>query len=239
MMVRALSAMAVATSALSFPLEEPPRGAGARKEPSSEPSTDVPLSGPQEPPSPAPWAAPLAPLRVVNLNTGREATIRLYADDGEPSDDERLRFSDVATELPRRVPDVQLPERMGLDGRLVRLVVRAAYLMRSEVVWILSAERFSNKPNKHALAQAIDFRLQGVRAAALAAFLRKSPRVGVGIYTHPRTQYVHLDVREESFHWIDGSPPGVTWREKGIPDWTTRARDAAWEPEMDLPIAAP
>ena len=31
--------------------------------------------------------------------------------------------------------------------------------------------------------------------------------MGVGVYTNPLTQYVHLDVRERSYHWIDASPP--------------------------------
>jgi len=39
----------------------------------------------------------------------------------------------------------------------------------------------------HARAgRAVDFRLPGVEAATLAAYLRTVPRVGVGVYTHPK-----------------------------------------------------
>ncbi|MGD0527374.1 MAG: hypothetical protein ABSE49_19690, partial [Polyangiaceae bacterium] len=57
----------------------------------------------------------------------------------------------------------------------------------------------------------------------------------LGIYTHPKTQYVHLDVREPSFHWLDGSPPGVTWKERPLRDPGQAQRDASWTADGDLP----
>ena len=72
-------------------------------------------------------------------------------------------------------------------------------------------------------------------AAALASYLRGLPRTGVGVYTHPKTQYVHLDVREHSFHWLDASPPRRRWREKSIGAADLEARDKRYEPSLDLP----
>jgi len=89
---------------------------------------------------------------------------------------------------------------------------------------------------RHTSGEGLDFKLDGVKSGMLAAWLRGLPRVGVGIYVHPRTQYVHLDVREESYHWLDGSPPGITWREQPIPDWRHYKRDAGYTPESDLPL---
>ena len=63
--------------------------------------------------------------------------------------------------------------------------------------------------------------------------------MGVGIYTHPRTRYVHLDVREQSYHWLDASPPGITWKERALWDPKLVERDAAWTPEADLPTVEP
>jgi hypothetical protein len=51
---------------------------------------------------------------------------------------------------------------------------------------------------------------------------------------------VHLDVRDHSYHWVDGSPPGVTWREQLLPDPKQIARDASLSWSLDLPeVAAP
>jgi hypothetical protein len=91
---------------------------------------------------------------------------------------------------------------------------------------------------RHAKGEAVDFRLDGVYAPTIAAYLRSLPRVGVGIYTHPDTQFVHVDVREPSYAWVDGSAPGVHgWeRQLGLPH--ADKRDAGYQPEMDLPTNA-
>ena len=93
--------------------------------------------------------------------------------------------------------------------------------------------RFREGP--HASGKAIDFKLPGVAARALAAYLRTLPRVGVGVYTHPKTSYVHLDDREHSFHWLDASPPGRTWRERAIGNASLPKRDAAYCRADDWP----
>jgi uncharacterized protein YcbK (DUF882 family) len=74
-----------------------------------------------------------------------------------------------------------------------------------------------------------------VTAAALASYLREIPRTGVGVYTHPKTQYVHLDSREHSFHWIDASPPRRHWRERSIGGAGLEKRDALYSPMVDWP----
>jgi hypothetical protein len=58
----------------------------------------------------------------------------------------------------------------------------------------------------------------------------------VGIYTHPKTSYVHLDDREHSFHWLDASPPGRTWREMSLGGGVSLIqRDAAYARADDWP----
>ena len=52
---------------------------------------------------------------------------------------------------------------------------------------------------------------------------------------HRRTRYVHLDVRERSYHWLDASPPRRHWKEMRLRDPKQAKRDASYTPEMDLP----
>lgn len=124
-----------------------------------------------------------------------------------------------------------------LDPRLIKLAFRASYHFGGAPIAILSATR-KNTRGKHATGEALDFSLEGVRAATLAAYLRGTPRAGVGIYTHPKTQYVHLDVRDHSYHWLDASPPGVTWRERLLKDSSQAKRDESYAEAMDLPETA-
>ncbi len=121
--------------------------------------------------------------------------------------------------------------------RTIQLVAKAAYHFNVTKVVVVSSLRKGARHGPHAKGAAIDFQLVGVPAARLASYLRKEPRVGVGIYTNPNTQFVHVDDREISYHWIDASPPGAHWRERMMKDATRDERDLRYAPEMDLPEA--
>ncbi|HEY5242913.1 MAG TPA: hypothetical protein VIJ22_15645 [Polyangiaceae bacterium] len=172
----------------------------------------------------ASWADALVPIEVTSVVTGQSASIRLYAVDGEIDEAARMHLEHVVA---------RDGEQHELASRLEQLVVKAAHHFHDAPVYAVSGWR--EHAGRHSTGEALDFKLRGVQAAQLAAYLRGLPRVGVGIYTHPRTQYVHLDVREPSYHWLDGSPPGVTWKERQLRDPGQMKRDASWTPEGDLP----
>ncbi|HEX3771451.1 MAG TPA: DUF882 domain-containing protein [Polyangiaceae bacterium] len=177
------------------------------------------------PPAPrvAAWAHALPPVEVTAPNRAK-AAIRLYADDGEVDPEARAILERIAA------GDGSPHE---LAARVEQLLVRAAYHFGDAQVFVVSAYR--ERASRHGTGEAIDFKLKGVTARALAAYLRALPRVGVGVYTNPRTQFVHLDVRDQSYHWLDASPPGIRWREGALRDPGAEKRDAAWTPQMDLP----
>jgi len=195
----------------------------AQAEPRAQAAVDTPLD--RAPPAPrvVPWATGLAPIAVEN-ETRESAPVRLYRDNGEIDDEALMAFERVAC--------AGGPSHR-LSVRLVQLVLRAAYHFGGAAVVIVSGWR--DHAGRHGTGDAIDFKLRGVRAARLAAYLRGMPRAGVGVYTHPRTQFVHLDVRDSSYHWIDASPPGIHWREAQLRDPHAAQRDTAWTPDMDLP----
>jgi uncharacterized protein YcbK (DUF882 family) len=173
----------------------------------------------------ASWASSLPPVEVASVVTRQSARVRLYADDGEIDEDARAALERIAAnDAPPHV----------LATRVEQLLMRAAYHFGAPQVQVVSAYR--RRQSRHGTGEAIDFKLKGVRARELAAYLRQLPRAGVGIYTNPRTQFVHLDVRDQSYHWVDASPPGVHWHEAAIRDPGAEKRDAAWTPEADLPI---
>ncbi|AKU99945.1 hypothetical protein AKJ09_06609 [Labilithrix luteola] len=178
------------------------------------------------------WATGLPELHVRCRNTGAHGRVRLYDARGELDDAAALQFMQIASTAREDTTEPEI-----LDPRLVQLVARAAYHFKNAPIAIVSATRKGAR-GKHGTGEALDFALEGVRASVLASYLRGYPRAGVGIYTHPKTQYVHLDVRDESYHWLDASPPHVTWRERRIGDPKRAARDDAYLPAMDLPETA-
>lgn len=188
-------------------------------------AADTPLQAAVRSARSVPWADALPAVEVVSESTREHDDIRLYASNGEVDDDALARFEAIASRdgLPHR-----------LSARVVQLVFKAAYHFKSSRVVIVSAWRA--EAGRHTTGEAVDFKLEHVRASQLAAWCRSLARAGVGIYTNPRTQYVHLDVRDTSYHWLDASPPGVKWREKQLRDPGQVKRDAAWSPEQDLPL---
>jgi hypothetical protein len=186
---------------------------------------ETPLVAQSLKPRTANWAESLGPIEVASVATHVSTSIRLYSSDGAIDEEARSDFERAAS-----IEDDPHP----LALRLEQLVMKAAYHFKQSRVVVVSGWR----PNagRHGTGDALDFKLEGVRAAQLAAFLRQLPRAGVGIYTHPRTQFVHLDVREPSYHWLDASPPGIKWRAAQLRDPWAQKRDASWTPEMDLPL---
>jgi uncharacterized protein YcbK (DUF882 family) len=177
----------------------------------------------------AEWALGLEPLKVECANTGATETVRLYARDGSVDPAAAEAFSRIAADSNGFAP---------LHPRLIQLVVKAAHHFHSRTVVIVSGyrQKRAGKSDHHTAGEAVDFKLPGIDYRQLAAHLNSYPLAGVGIYTNSKTHYVHLDVRERSYHWLDASPPGIMWREALLPDPSQSKRDASYTPESDLPI---
>jgi uncharacterized protein YcbK (DUF882 family) len=222
-------------ASLSFALW--PRSAPAAPRSVVAPQTSKPLLpvGPASAPDPvvASRFEQLAALHVENQTTRESRDLKLYAANGEI--DER-----AALQLDELLCDARRPkerETARISRRTLQLLFKAAYHFGSNEVEVVSAYRKPGRRREgpHGTGSAIDFRLRGVTAAALASYLREIPRTGVGIYTHPKTQYVHLDSREHSFHWIDASPPRRHWRERSLHEADLEKRDALYTVADDWP----
>jgi len=176
----------------------------------------------------------LPALHFVNLNTHASLDTRLYEASGAVDEHAAVALDALLGDM----RDRDHPRFARLDRRTLQLVYRAAYHFQAGTVEVVSAyraPRVPNAPGPHATGRAIDFRLSGVAAATLAAYLRKTPRAGIGVYTHRRTQYVHLDTRDVSHHWLDASPPGKKWRELSLGPRSMTEHDARYRREEDWP----
>jgi len=170
-------------------------------------------------------APTLPPIVVRDLRVPEAEEFRLYDGSRELDAHELARFRSLlgeGTEVP-------------IHTRTIQLLAKASYHFDRARVVVVSSFRKGRRHGPHGTGAAIDFQLIGVSASKLASYLRKQPKVGVGLYTHPKTQFVHLDAREASYHWLDASPPGARWREREMKDANREAKDAAYEPSMDLP----
>jgi len=204
-------------------------------------TTAAPLTPPAAKPSAGPGPLPdarfgaLPAVLIENQTTREKLSLTLYDSFGEV--DPQAASALDALLCDARKPDQR--ETTRIDRRTLQLLFKAAYHFRCYEVEVVSAYRKPGRRREgpHGSGAAIDFRLRGVSATELARYLRGLPRAGVGVYTHPKTQYVHLDSREHSFHWLDASPPRRHWREKSLGGGRgLERRDAAYAPEADLPF---
>lgn len=197
----------------------------------------VSLKTPTLTPAPAPLAgsrfAALRPLHIENQTTRETRELKLYDASGQVDETSALALDELLCDA----RDPKHHEATRINRRTLQLLYKAAYHFDSYDVEVVSAYRKPGRRREgpHGTGAAIDFRLRNVSAILLARYLRELPRTGVGIYTHPKTQYVHLDSREHSFHWLDASPPRRHWREKSIGTRDLPKRDALYSPEQDWP----
>jgi len=122
-----------------------------------------------------------------------------------------------------------------IEPRLLDLVYQASRHFRAPKVHVISGYREETGGSRHAQGRAIDIALPGVTDRQLAAHLRKQGFVGVGLYT--RSGFVHLDVRERSYFWVDNSGPDQRSRPRPILSQSAQRYDALARRRGVLPVS--
>jgi len=103
-----------------------------------------------------------------------------------------------------------------VDPRVLDLVYRVQTHFSAHELRIISGYRTPKKngTSNHGKGRAIDLVVPGVSDEEVAKFAREQGFVGVGVY--PVSGFVHLDVRDRSYFWVDTSGPGKRARTRGI-----------------------
>lgn len=102
------------------------------------------------------------------------------------------------------------PKGPRVSPRLLDLIYHAAMHFNVFHVHLVSGIRNDRSGSRHSHGLAADIVLPGVSDDELAAYFRPQGFLGVGIYT--RAGFVHVDVRERSYFWLDKSPPNKRTR---------------------------
>jgi hypothetical protein len=131
-------------------------------------------------------------------------------------DEAALQVADEAFRAPADGPHVH--------PRLLSLIYRSMLHFRVPYVHLVSGIRRDRGGSRHTHGLAADIVLPGIDDEELAAFFRAQGFTGVGTYT--RAGFVHIDVRAQSYFWIDRSPPGKAWRVKPVRGEEARQADA-------------
>ncbi|MBS2017177.1 MAG: YcbK family protein [Deltaproteobacteria bacterium] len=104
-----------------------------------------------------------------------------------------------------------------IDPRLLDMIYRLEVHFKAPEIRIISGYRTprpKSPTSNHGRGRAMDLVVPGSTDEEVAKFAREQGFAGVGVY--PVSGFVHVDVREHSFFWVDSSGPGKRSRLRGI-----------------------
>ncbi|MDB4944067.1 MAG: hypothetical protein JWP97_3601 [Labilithrix sp.] len=104
-----------------------------------------------------------------------------------------------------------------VEPRLLDAVYRLQTHFKAPEIRIVSGYRTPTRPgnvSNHGKGRAMDLVVPGASDEEVAKLARESGFAGVGVY--PVSGFVHVDVRERSYFWVDSSGPGKRSRIRGI-----------------------
>jgi uncharacterized protein YcbK (DUF882 family) len=104
-----------------------------------------------------------------------------------------------------------------VDPHLLDVIYRLQVHFKAPEIRIISGYRTPNRTgatSNHGKGRAMDLVVPGASDEDVAKLAREQGFAGVGIY--PVSGFVHVDVRERSYFWVDTSGPGKRSRIRGI-----------------------
>lgn len=182
---------------------------------------------PAEPVAEPPARPPLV-IAPVNSNGGERVSIVPQRDDGGFTEADMRLAARAFTPKGRLKPHPIAPH-------LLDLVYRAMTHFKAPLVHLVSGYRPDRAGSRHTQGRAIDMVIPGVSNEELAEYVRKFGFVGVGIY--PKSGFVHLDVRETSYFWLDNSLPDERCRAEPMLIEEAKRMDAAAHERGEKPEA--
>jgi uncharacterized protein YcbK (DUF882 family) len=154
-------------------------------------------------------AAGFPKLVLYALNTAEKIAIEPLSASGGFEASELERASQF-------LRDPRTGNRIALEPMMLNLVYALQVHFEVPLVRVISGYR-TPRPgthSNHGRGRAMDLVVPGHADEEVAKFARERGFVGVG--TYPVSGFVHVDVRERSYFWIDASGPGRSKRERGI-----------------------
>ena len=166
-------------------------------------------------------------LEVYNLNTQERVSVRLFSAQGGYAED-------AAEDLTWIFRDWRQEVQCPMEPRLLTILYLLGQVYRRPLVLVSGYRKAAHRASsRHHLCAAADVRVPGVPMEELSLFVKSHfEQVGVGIY--PNSDFVHVDVREQTYYWLDPSGPGESKKERALEldplaepgsDWTLFADD--------------
>jgi uncharacterized protein YcbK (DUF882 family) len=179
-------------------------------------------------------------LRLYDVNAERSVSVSPFLADGQCSPQ---GFSMLREFMRCR----RTGHTMDMNPDLVRLLMRISKRFDNAELHMISAHRapdgvVTSERSQHGKGTASDIRIEGVPIEALAAVARQEGARGIGMY--PKSRFVHVDVRDKPYSWVDNGDAedderdlrGAPLEEESEPSVTVEESPAI-EAEAEQPAA--
>jgi uncharacterized protein YcbK (DUF882 family) len=146
-------------------------------------------------------------ISVVNVSTGEKVNnLHLIWENPKNRNEKRIRKA-ARARLGHLFRDRKTGRKPRLPDRLLWYLYVVAYHYDKPIRLVSGLRRNARKTSRHSTGHAADFRIEGVGPKELWAYTKsRFKKVGLGYY--PNSKFVHLDVRDRAYYWIDDSGPG-------------------------------
>lgn len=186
-------------------------------------------SGPASIPTAA-GGTPPTHLVLVSLNSGERVELEAHGEAGDFSarDAEEARWLFRERGSGRSHP---------IEPKLLDTLYRIQRHFGAPLLRVVSGYR-APKPGSHSnhgRGRACDFVVPGTTDKDVVELARSYGYRGVGIY--PKSGFVHVDIRDRSYFWVDTSGPGKKHRERGILSGQASSADHDAKGRGELPPA--
>ncbi len=170
------------------------------------------------------------PKLVLVVNTGDRVELQPTSERGNFSEADLKRASFI-------LKDPRTRTRHSISPRLLNILYRIQTRFKASEIRVISGYRSSRNgksEGNHGKGRAVDFVVPGTNNNLVAKFARILGFVGVGIY--PTSGFVHVDVRNKSYFWVDMSGPGQPNQERAILLNEARKNDVEAEKNGEMTI---
>lgn len=169
-------------------------------------------------------------LVLVSLNSGERVELEAHSDSGSFSarDAEEARWLFRERGSGRSHP---------IEPKLLDTLYRIQRHFGAPLLRVISGYR-TPKPGSHSnhgRGRACDFVVPGTSDKDVTELARSYGFRGVGIY--PKSGFVHVDIRDRSYFWVDTSGPGKKHRERSIMAGQVGTADREARARGELPPA--
>ena len=145
-------------------------------------------------------------ISVTNVSTGeRVRNLKLIRQDPNNRSLKYIR-PEARKRLARLFRDRKTGRRPRLPDRLLWYLYIVGYHYDRPVQLVSGMRARARRTSRHHKGHAADIRIEGVSPKALWRYVKRFKKVGLGWY--PTSKFVHIDVRDKSYYWIDDSGPG-------------------------------